>query len=182
MTPMIREGARRVGAVLGGVLILVVAMFSLPAAAATGASVALRTSTPPGGGVELTAQVTPVTAPVTVDYYVHLEEFAGAPLLLIGSTTTNATGVASVVYQPTWSGPQDFVATAVTPSGTVLATTTLTVQATKTDPFAGSVESLRPDGIIGRWVVVALLTLLLAMWFALLAVVVRVQQGPRVVR
>jgi hypothetical protein len=175
------RGVRRVGAAFGGALILVAVAFALPAAA-SGPSVALRASTPSGGGVALTAQVASVDAPVTVDYYVHLEEFSGAPLLLIGSSTTNAAGVATDVYQPTWSGPQNFVATVVAPSGTVLATTSLTVQAAKTDPFAGSVQSLRPDGLIGRWVVVALLALLLAMWITLLAVIVRVQQGPRVVR
>jgi hypothetical protein len=182
MARMIRDGARRAGVVLGGAVFIVVAAFSLPAAAASGPSVALRASNASGGGVELTAQVASVTSPATVDYYVHLEEFSGAPLLLIGSSSTNAAGVASVVYQPTWSGPQNFVATVVTSSGAVLGSTSLTVQATKTDPFAGSVESLRPDGLIGRWVVVALLTLLLAMWITLLAVVVRVQQGPRAVR
>ncbi len=180
MVRMIRDGARRAGAVLGGALILGAAVFALPAAAASGASVVLRASTPPGGGVDLTAQVAPVATPVTVDYYVHLEEFSGAPLLLIGSSSTDAAGVATDVYQPTWSGSQNFVATVVTSTGAVLATTSLTVQAAKTDPFAGSVQSLRPDGLIGRWVVVALVTLLLLMWITLLAVVVRVQQGPRV--
>ncbi len=182
MSWLTRDSVRRVGVTLGAALVAVVTVFSLPAAAASGPSVALRASTPSGGGVELTAQVASLSTPVTVDYYVHLEEFSGAPLLKIGSSTTNAAGVASDVYQPTWSGPQNFVATVVSTSGAVVATTSLTVQAAKTDPFAGSVESLRPDGLIGRWVVVALLALLLAMWFTLLAVVVRVQQGPRAAR
>ncbi len=182
MARMTRLGMRRAGAALGSAVILVAVAFALPAAAASGPNVVLRASTPSGGGVALTAQVASVATPATVDYYVHLEEFAGAPLLLIGSSTTNAAGVATDVYQPTWSGSQNFVATVVAPGGTVLASTSLTVQAAKTDPFAGSVQSLRPDGIIGRWVVVALLTLLLAMWITLLAVIVRVQQGPRVVR
>jgi len=109
---------------------------------------------------------------------VHVEEFSGAPVLLIGTATTNAAGVASIIYQPTWAGTQNFVATALDATGTPLATTSLSVNAARTDPFAGPVESLRPDGVIGRWVIVVLLSLVIGVWITLITLVVRVQQGP----
>lgn len=178
--------AKRTLVGLGGAMLVTVACAALPAAAAstgTNGSLALTSGIPPSHqGVELAAQVAgSAAAPmngVTVNFYVHVEEFAGAPVLLIGSATTNAVGVASVTYQPTWAGTQNFVASAVDNSGAVLASSSLTVQAARTDPFAGAVQSLRPDGLIGRWVVLVLLALVIGVWITLLALVVRVQQGP----
>lgn len=167
---------------LGGVLLFGVAAAALPAAAAMGATLSLTSATPASQrGVELSAQVNAGSTPlsgVTVNFYVHLDEFSGAPELLIGTANTGPTGDATVTYQPTWAGTQRFVATAVDATGAPLATSALTVQAARTDPFAGPVESLRPDGLIGRWVVVVLLALVISVWITLLAVVVRVQQGP----
>ncbi len=175
--------AKRVVVGLGGAVFFTVAAAALPAAASSGASLALTSGSPVSHqGVELAAQVaSSSSAPmsgVTVNFYVHVEEFAGAPVLLIGTGTTNAAGVASITYQPTWAGTQNFVASALDSSGSVLATTSLSVQAARTDPFAGAVESLRPDGLIGRWVVLVLLALVIGVWITLLALVVRVQQGP----
>ena len=167
---------------LGGVLLLSVAALAIPAAALTGTTLALTSGSPASHhGVELTAQVATAATPMagtTVNFYVHVEEFAGAPVLLIGTATTNAAGLASITYQPTWAGTQNFVASAQDGSGAVLATTSLTVQAARTDPFAGAVQSLRPDGLIGRWVVFVLLSLVIGVWLTLIALVVRVQQGP----
>ena len=175
----------RLGRVLGGLVgavLFVVAAAELPAAAAAGATLSLSSAAPATHqGVELTAQVSAASTPlsgVTVHFYVHLEEFSGAPELLIGTAATDATGDASITYQPTWAGTQRFVATAVDATGASLATSALTVQAARTDPFAGPVQSLRPDGLIGRWVVVVLLALVIGVWITLLALVVRVQQGP----
>jgi hypothetical protein len=175
--------ARRVFFGLGGAVLFSVAAAALPAAASTGASLALSSGSPASHqGVELTAQVaSPVAVPlpgVTVNFYVHVEEFSGAPVLLIGSAPTNAAGVATITYQPTWAGTQHFVASAVDNTGSEFATSSLTIHAARTDPFAGAVQSLRPDGLIGRWVVVVLLAMVIGVWITLLALVVRVQQGP----
>ena len=174
--------ATRALAGLSGVVLFSVAAAALPAAAATPTTLALTSGSPASHqGVELTAQVATAATPTsgaTVNFYVHVEEFAGAPELLIGTATTNAAGVASIIYQPTWAGTQNFAASALDSSGAVLATTSLTVQAARTDPFAGAVESLRPDGLIGRWVVLVLLSLVVGVWLTLIALVVRVQQGP----
>lgn len=174
---------RRALAGVAGVVLFSIAGSALAASAATGTTLTLSSPSPSSqAGVNLTAQVTSSTAAslpgVAVNFYVHLEEFSGAPELLIGTAITNAAGVASMTYQPTWAGTQRFVASAFDGSGAELATSSLSVQALRTDPFAGPVESLRPDGLLGRWVVVALLSLLIIVWITLLAVVVRVQQGP----
>ena len=175
--------ATRALAGLSGVVLLSVAAIALPAAASTGASLALTSGSPVSHrGVELSAQVatagaTPKAGTI-VNFYLHVEEFAGSPVLLIGTAATDADGIASITYQPTWAGTQNFVASVVDSTGAVLASTSLTVQAARTDPFAGAVESVRPDGLIGRWVVLVLLSLVIGVWLTLIALVVRVQQGP----
>ncbi len=181
--PVLTKRVKQALAGLGGALLFAVAASALPAAAASGATLSLTSGSPASRvGVELSAQVAgaaaaPMTG-VTVNFYVHLDEFAGAPELLIGTASTDAAGVASITYQPTWAGTQRFVATAVDGAGAALATSSLSVQAARTDPFAGPVQSLRPDGLIGRWVVVVLLALVIGVWITLLSLVVRVQQGP----
>ncbi len=185
MTSKVRIYRRATRSLMGlsGALLLSVAMASLPAGASSGTALALTSSSPASHqGVELTAKVTSAaTTPIAgtiVNFYVHVEEFVGAPVLLIGSTTTNVAGVASITFQPTWAGTQNFEATVVDSAGTTLATTSLTVEAARTDQFAGPVQSLRPDGLIGRWVVFVLLSLVIGVWLTLIALVVRVQQGP----
>lgn len=179
----VSRGAKRALVGLGSALFFIVVVAALPAAASGGASLALTADSPASHqGVELNARVvgsiaTPMTG-VTVNFYVHLAEFAGAPVLLVGSGVTNAAGVATFTYQPTWAGTQNFVASALDASGSVLASSSLRVQAARTDPFAGAVQSLRPDGLIGRWVILVLLALVIGVWITLLALVVRVQQGP----
>ncbi len=152
------------------------------AGAASPGSLALSAGSPTQGvGTELTAVVdsaagTPVPGAV-VTFSVHVEEFAGAPLLTVGTATTDAAGVAHVTYQPTWAGTTHFVAAAAV-AGTTVAEGTLTSSVTQTDPFAGPVNATRTDGLIGRWAVTVLLALVVTMWIILLALVVRVQQGP----
>lgn len=179
------RAARKVLAGLLGALITAVSLLMLPACAgaAGSGSLVLRAGAAPDGapGVELSAHVVGATGgptPVTVKFYVHVGEFAGAPLLLIGTAALDPSGDGSMVYQPTWPGTQRFVATSVDADGAVLASTARDVSAAQTDPFAGAVQSVRPDGIIGRWAVVALLALVIAMWLVLIGTVVRVQRGP----
>ena len=116
-------------------------------------------------------------ANAVVTFSVHVEEFAGAPLLTVGTASTDAAGVAHVTYQPTWAGPTHFAASAAL-GATTVAEGSLTAAVTQTDPFAGPVNATRTDGLIGRWAVAVLLALVVVMWVVLLALVVRVQQGP----
>lgn len=127
------------------------------------------------GPVVLTAQATgAVSVGLQVTFSVRVTQFEYAPLLQIGTATTGASGEASVSYQPTWNGPQEFVASAQSPSGGQLAPASITISARATTGFTGTVEASRPDGAIGRWVVVGLLILVAGVWIALIAVVVRV--------
>ena len=110
-----------------------------------------------------------------VDFSVHVEEFAGAPLLTLGSATTDAAGEATLTYRPTWAGRQAFVATATSPGGSTLGPVTTSFTAlSATHPFAGTLEASRPDGVIGRWVAGVLLGALALLWVALIGLVVRV--------
>ena len=116
---------------------------------------------------------------VTVTFAIHLDEFAGAPLLTLGSATTNAVGEAGLAYAPTFSGRQAIVATATDAAGATVATATTTYLATAaTHPLAGRAEAARPDGRIGRVIVAVLLALVVLLWVLLVAVVVRAQRRP----
>jgi hypothetical protein len=115
---------------------------------------------------------------VTITFAVHLDEFTGAPLLTLGSATTNAAGDARLTYSPTFGGRQPLVATATDSSGNTLATATTSYRATAAvHPFAGSTEAIRPDGAIGRVVVGVLLGIVALLWIVLITVVVRVQRS-----
>ncbi len=115
---------------------------------------------------------------VTVTFAVHLDEFAGAPLLTLGAATTDAAGDARLTYAPTFSGRQALVATATDTAGATLATATTSYRAiASVHPFAGSTEAIRPDGAIGRVVVGVLLGILALLWIVLVTVVVRVQRN-----
>ena len=117
-----------------------------------------------------------------VSFSVHLSQFSGAPLLSLGTAATNAAGVATLVYRPTWTGHQAIVATAANAAGTTLASATASFAATwATHPFAGTVEAVRPDGVIGRWVAGVLAAIVAMLWVTLIAVVVRVNLGLRLV-
>ncbi|MDA8269522.1 MAG: hypothetical protein M0Z63_03665 [Actinomycetota bacterium] len=156
-------------------------------AATAGPSLRLAAAPAPGNAhtVDLVAtlqepagQSAAALSGISVDFEVHIGEFAGAPLLDLGSATTDAAGRAVLTYQPTWTGSQSLVATATDSSGNTLAsaTTSLTA-AVATTPFAGAIESVRPDGTIGQAVVGVLLAIVVAVWIALIAIVVRVNLG-----
>lgn len=142
-------------------------------------------------GVELIARVAGPLRPtdsrrpasragVVIDFSLHLQEFSGAPLLGLGTATTNRSGVAVLAYQPTWSGRQDLQASVGSVPGAAQIRATTSIVATATDPFGGTVEATRPDGMIGRWVVAALLALLVFVWVTLFTLVARVRRGsPR---
>lgn len=127
------------------------------------------------GGVVLTARAVGANSVgLQVTFSVKVTQFEYAPLLQVGTATTGASGQATVTYQPTWNGPQEFVASAQAHSGAQLGPATASISAGATTGFSGTVEASRPDGAIGRWVVVGLLTLVACVWVTLVAVVVRV--------
>ena len=125
---------------------------------------------------------------VEVQFAVHVPEFSGSPLLTVGTATTNAAGVATLTYRPTWAGRLDFVASALGPAGTVLASSGTSIaetSAVRSD--APPAQAVRPDGVIGRAAAGTLLAILVCLWIVLVGVVVRVhlaghQVGEEVTR
>ena len=110
-----------------------------------------------------------------VVYSVRLRQFTGSPLLSLGSSLTDVTGRATLLYQPTWTGNQLLVATVSNAAGAVFASTTdRFIASVATRPFAGAIQSTRPDGTLGRVVAGVLLVAVAAIWIALISIVVRV--------
>lgn len=135
--------------------------------------------------VTLTAQVSATgrtgnTTGMTVDFYLAASQFAGqfggkAPLLLVGTAKTDASGVATVTYSPTWKGAQSLTAQINDASGNTLATASTTYTAGSASfPFKGTLQSKRPDGMLGRWVGGILLGILAILWLMLIGSAVRV--------
>ena len=114
---------------------------------------------------------------VTVTFSVHLPEFSGAPLLVLGSARTDAAGEAHLTYDPTFTGRQALVATATDAAGNSLATAAASYTATAAaNPLAATAEAVRPDGTIGQVVVGVLLGIVALLWIVLVSVVVRVHR------
>ncbi len=123
--------------------------------------------------LELRATVGTPTAPVaagTVTFFVVPHEFAGSGLMQIGTASTDAQGVASVDYVPTWTGAEQFVAHVAGPNGSVAAATTATYDVTVDPPgLPKSIyEYQRPLSTTGHWLVVTLLTIVAIIWVLLL--------------
>lgn len=178
---------RSVLAALVAAIVVVLGASSTAWAAASGPALRLVARQAPHdhGAVELIATLQmPASLPSSkaaspagtqVSFSVHLSQFAGAPLLTLGTATTDAAGVASLAYRPTWTGHQALVATAANAAGTTVASATASFAATSaTHPFAGTVQAVRPDGVIGRWAAGVLLAIVATLWVTLIAVVVRV--------
>ncbi len=88
----------------------------------------------------------------------------------IGTASTDAQGVASVDYVPTWTGAEQFVAHVAGPNGSVAAATTATYDVTVDPPgLPKSIyEYQRPLSTTGHWLVVTLLTIVAIIWVLLL--------------
>lgn len=173
-------------AVLASLVCLGALVGGAPPAWASSAPGALELSARPAPGhpktVELTAAfASPASseaagiAGAKVSFSVRVGEFAGAPALAIGAARTDAAGVATLAYRPTWRGRQVLVATATTATGKVVGTAkAILVVIAATHAFAGTVQAARPDGIIGRWVAGVLLGIVATIWIVLAVIVVRV--------
>jgi len=151
-------------------------------------SLTVQASEVPGKAVAtISAVLTPLYSPAGVSmippgskayFYVHLSQFENSPLLLLGSSPLNSGGAARISYQPTWKGQQQVVVEVENSAGKALYQGSTSFVATRfVTPFKGAVEAIRPDGGIGRAVVVALLTIVGLVWIALLATAVRVNLG-----
>lgn len=191
-----RRGSRLPAGVLGA---LALAGFLAPVAVLVGTGTAGAASSAPSLGltartvphgspaIEIVARfaepggatpTSPHLAGVTISFSLHVREFSGSPVLVLGSATTDVNGEAIFTYEPTWTGRQELVGSATNAAGSTLAVATARVVATTaTHPLAADTEALRPDGTIGRVVVGVLLATAALLWIVLLAVVVRVYRG-----
>jgi len=185
-----RRGTLGVGLVAGMLGIgAVLGFVSIAGAATVPPALTLRAEQAPGNpqSVELVASLGQATGSTaqpgslagdSVSFSVHLDEFAGAPLLALGSATTDAAGTATLTYRPTWTGRQALFVTATDASGNTLGSATTSFTAgSAARPFVGTIEAVRPDGTIGQAVAGVLIALVVVLWIALIAVVVRVNLG-----
>ncbi len=174
------------GGVIGAVLVAALPLGTAASAAAPRASLTLSASAVTGGSpkVDLVARLGRSSvrgaklAGVKVTFSVEVTEFQGAPPLVLGSATTNASGTARITYEPTWTGAQHLVAAATTAAGSTLATgaTTFTARSDVT-PLANELQATRPDGGIGKVVVGTLLAIVVILWIVLITVFVRVRRS-----
>lgn len=200
--PSRRPGGGRV-ARLAGTLGLATVGIALAAGAvpAGSASAAQRHETlqlsaerAPAGAkaVELSARLTEAggtgsaaTRPVagaTVTFSLAATEFSGAPLLQLGTATTDGHGLATLSYVPSWRGRQELEASVADSSGNTLAeASTSYLAGAATAPLLAGAEAVRPDGTIGQVVVGVLLAIVAVLWIVLASVVVRLHRssGPR---
>ncbi len=128
-------------------------------------------------GAAMSSRVTSLGG-VTISFSLHVTEFVGSPLLVLGSATTDAKGDATFTYEPTWTGRQELVASATDAAGTTLASGATSISAPHaTHGLALATEAVRPDGSIGRVVVAVLLAVVVLLWLVLVTVFVRVHRG-----
>lgn len=126
-----------------------------------------------------------VPAGTAVSLFVVTHEFSSSGLMQVGSATTDATGVATATYLPTWTGEEQFVAKVAGPDGSVAGTASATYNVLVDPPgLPTSVyEYQRPLNTTGHWVVVTLLSIVAIVWVLLLGslalVVLRMPQLGR---
>ncbi len=144
--------------------------------AAPSTPVALAVTQPQAGksALDLTATVGTPSAPVPsgtpVTFYVMVNEFNGSGQMQIGQAATTTSGVAQFVYEPTWTGEEQFVAQVAGPGGSVAGTASASYKVTIDPPgLPKSVyEYQRPLTTTGHWVVTTLLTIVAIVWILLL--------------
>jgi hypothetical protein len=168
------------------------ASVSTSTSASTSAPAITITGVEAGGLMELTATLTgPGGHPLAdapVAFLFSTTEF-GTPARLVplGSVTTDKTGIARLtlggdadhLYRPTANGPQEFVAIHVTAGAKpVTSSTTVNVTIAKS---AYHPAPAKPLAGVGNVLVIALFTIVAAIWLTLIAQIWRVRRVCRIV-
>lgn len=175
----------RIAMMAAAMALLLIMLLSLPAAAdqgagsAAAATVSLTTTAAPQGRVLLAAQLTgPGGRPISnadVHFYVRTN-FFGSRLMFLGSSVTDTSGAASVMFEPTWTGTHQFQASfdggdAYLPaSGKASFDVARVVPQVRPGEAPGIPVIRRATGLLG-------LAATVAVWIVLLTVVARVVLG-----
>lgn len=105
----------------------------------------------------------------TVAFFVVSMEFKNPINVPLGTAETAANGTARLVYAPTWSGEERFVAQLTSPR--VEATASHRVTASTPGPLAAAANPARPLASVGRVFLDVILAVVAAVWLGLFAVV-----------
>ncbi|GEM_PF-6240370 len=155
-----------------------------PSVAVPAATVSLTTTTAPQGRVLLAAQLTGVDGrPISNQdllFYVRTS-FFGDRMMYLGSSQTDTSGAASIMFEPTWTGTHQFQVSFDGSSGYQPATSDATFDVARVAPQSRPGEAPGIPSI--RWVTGLLgLAATAAVWLVLLSVVLRVGLGVRLHR
>ncbi len=116
-----------------------------------------------------------------VSFFVVTTELGGHRLVPLGSALTDSSGTASVIYQPTWVGKEEFVAEIGQDSAKPLATASeyyVVTSAVAGMPPA-NINAPKPLRQVGMDFVAVVLTVVAAVWLTLLITLYRVVVGTR---
>ncbi|MDA8399785.1 MAG: hypothetical protein M0008_07010 [Actinomycetota bacterium] len=147
-----------------------------------GLSLAVAPAQGTGHQLMLTATV-PLAAMNTkrVSFFVVTTELGGHRLVPLGSALTDSSGTASVMYQPTWAGKEEFVAEIGRDLTKPLATASkyyVVATAVAGVPPANT-NAPKPLRQVGKDFVAVVLAVVAAVWMTLLITLYRVVVGTR---
>lgn len=121
----------------------------------------------------------------SVAFFVVTTQFGQNQNVPIGSAKTAGDGTASIIYTPTWSGEQQFVArlTGSPAANAPTATAHYRVTADAVGPLYAAANPPRPFSFLGNLFVGALLTIVVLVWLTLIVTLLVVARGlPRLAR
>jgi hypothetical protein len=118
----------------------------------------------------------------SVAFFVVTTQFGQDQNVPIGSAKIEADGTASIIYTPTWSGEQQFVArlTGSPAANAPTATAHYRVTADALGPLYAAANPPRPFAFLGHLFIGALLTIVVLVWLTLIVTLLVVVRGlPR---
>ena len=129
----------------------------------------------------LTAAVASPTSNERVSFYVVTTELGGHRLVPLGSAAVGPSGAASITYQPTWTGMEQFVAQIGSDPSKPAASADRSFLVTSAVPGMGPklTNSPKPLRQVGEDFVAVVLAVVALVWATLLATLYRVVRGTR---
>ncbi len=129
----------------------------------------------------LTAAVSSPVSNERVSFFVVTTELGGRRLVPLGSAAVTPSGDASLTYQPTWTGTEQFVAQIGSDPSKPAASASRTFLVTSAVPGMSPAltNSPKPLRQVGHGFVVVVLVVVALVWTTLLATLYRVVRGTR---